>query len=142
MPPACCADGITNDKFTTVASMSSNLKKLAACWTGQCRGNAYGDTGWFWECSDASCDTGTWTANGATWSNDFSGQAWTITGAGAYHAGAGPQQGTPEELFHVWGSGVVLWNDDDHEFNMHNGGEGTRGMAAVSANNGYQVRVK
>ena len=131
------AFGITNDKFPTVSGMSSNFKKLAACWVGQCDGNSYGSTGWFWECREAACDTDTWVANGVPWSNIGGSrprQPWSITGAGAYYAGAGPQGGN---LLHIWGSGLTRWNTQNVEQTMHNNGPNQ-----PTANNAFQVRVK
>ena len=99
--------GITSGAYNPVG-LSTNFKKLVACFTGQCKGNAY-DSGFFWECNSVSCDL---RKDPYNWANDWSDSqsSWNVPGSSSsYTSGIGPHGCAGSKCpVHVWGSGLTL----------------------------------
>jgi hypothetical protein len=111
--------GLTQGTYPSISTLSSRLKQLIGCFTGQCPANDVTDS-WFWVCDEAWCETSVWGEDrGVHWSEKFVGQPFTIPphtapNTGSYVAGIGgwagginpctaPLQTDGSVLWHVWG---------------------------------------
>ena len=108
--PAEVGYGITSGTYSP-SGLSTNYKKMIACMTGQCTGDAY-SSGFFFECKagNSYCDTRfapyKWSSS---WTTD---QGWSVPGAGSsvsdYISAMGPHGCDASCSPHTWGSGLTL----------------------------------
>lgn len=123
--------GLSSGQFS-VSGMSSNLKQMVGCFSGQCVGDSYSQ-GFFWECQESWCDTGTVGGSSIKWSRPYDGQPWTVPHSGAYTGGIGPHTamygGTP--AWHVWNSGQSLIHGNTRELVHDIGGDPNRNYFAI-----------
>jgi len=86
--------------------ITSQYKKMIACFTGQCPGNAY-SSGFFWVCPKGDdCDTRPygWASFAST-----SPSSWNVPGERTdYISGWGPHSCSGAICMHNWGSGLTL----------------------------------
>jgi len=88
------------------SGLTSNFKRMVACFTGQCAYNGY-TSGFFWYCPAASasiCGSSVW-----QWSIQYATGSWAVGGSPAYSNGVGGHvMNSYHGVVHVWGSGYTL----------------------------------
>jgi len=125
--------GLTNNNFPHVQSLESGLKKMIACFSGQC-GPVAGQDAY----SLGSFYTGKTEAERCSnrgFNNGYSGAPWGIPGESAYTCIVGPHNS--HHPVHFWASGHTMCNNPNSNYEI--GGWSNCNHGSV---NTMQIRVK
>ena len=107
--------GIAQDIYPSVSALSSDLKKLVACFSGQCPNAASGSPNWFWTCDENSgaslgCSDACLFSSDNHCDDGGPGSEWSLCSEGTDCHDCGARSGLQACQTSTWGTGGLTWS--------------------------------